>query len=78
MFSTTILSGIGVYGIATLIAEYDGPLALFVRLRNVAKVTRCNVCLAVWLGIPVALLANIGVLGYLATIGIVILTERLT
>lgn len=65
------------YGISKLITSYDGLWGVFLRLRD--KFTtpfNCTVCTAVWVAVPIALFAGVGILGYLAIIGAVILIER--
>jgi len=72
-----IFAALATFGVSALISNYDGPMGVFVRLRSHVAATRCCVCLSVWLGIPIALLTGVGVVGYLAIIGTVILIERL-
>ena len=70
-----IIATLGTYGPSTLLAEYDGPLDILSKLRK-RGLPDCAVCLAVWIAIPVSYFAGIGILGYLAVIGGVILLER--
>jgi len=65
------------FGVSALISNYDGPQGVLVLLRAHVAAARCCVCLSVWLGIPIALLTGVGVVGYLAIVGTVILLERL-
>jgi hypothetical protein len=67
---------IATYGIATLLAEYDGPFNVLSKLRN-RGMPNCNVCMGVWIAIPLALFLEIGLIGYFVTIGGVVILGRL-
>lgn len=75
-----IIASLATFGLATLIADYDGPAGILLKLRKAdkTKLTHCNICLGVWLAIPISLLAGIGLVEYIAIIGIEIIIERLT
>lgn len=70
----------GTYGIATIVADYDGPFGVFERLRRsrLAKLFACNVCLMPYAAIPLALGLDVGLYGYLAAIGLGVILARLT
>lgn len=72
-----LITALATFGIAALVANYDGPYGIIARLRSKLTVAQCTVCLGVWVAIPLALFTDIGVLGYAAVIGIIILLERL-
>lgn len=73
-----IISSIATFGISALISNYDGPGEILFKLRKKVPLTRCTICLGVWAGIPIAYFMGVGIIGYLAIIGLVILVERLT
>lgn len=75
-----LIAALATFGLAALISQYDGPDKMFARLRkrDKSKLTHCPVCLSVWLAIPISILAGIGLVEYIAIIGIVIIIERLT
>lgn len=73
-----VITLLAVFGISALIANYGGPYDVFDRLKSEFKLMRCTVCLSVWVGIPIALLTDAGFASYLASVGGVILIERLT
>lgn len=73
-----LLATMAAFGVSALITNYDGPFNLFIKLRSKLPVFVCCVCLSVWVAIPIALYMNLGLIGYLAMIGAVILLERLT
>lgn len=72
-----LLAVLATYGVATLFADYSGPYDIFVRIRTRLELFRCVICLAVWCSVPISHLADIGFVGWLATIGGVILLERI-
>ena len=73
--SEIIIAALGVYGVSIILAEYPGPFNILEKLRRYRVL--CVICLSVWVAIPVAYLAGVDVLGYLAIIGILILIERI-
>lgn len=79
-----IIYVLAVYGVSTLISDYDGPNNIFYRLRSKysKSALTCTVCLSVWVAlilfIPILLGIGYLVLSPLAVIGGVILLERLT
>lgn len=75
---TTIIAIIGAYGICHLLVHEDGPYNLLTKLRKYVKPFRCVPCSVVYIAIPIALYANIGILGYLAIVGGVIFIDRKT
>lgn len=83
MFLTSfIITALAVYGMSTLIAEYDGPFDIFKKVRGSTKSSlfTCVVCIACWLAIPVTLLGlHVGILWLmpLAVIGAITFGERL-
>lgn len=72
----TFLATFAVYGIAHLVVYEDGPADLFLKLRRMGSLFRCVPCFTVWIAIPFLFLTDIGILGYLATIGGVIVIDR--
>lgn len=73
-----IICALGVYGASVLVSEYDGPLAMFNKLRAKLAALRCVPCASVWIAAPLAFFLGIGITGYLAAIGLVLLAERFT
>lgn len=66
---TIIFCAIGAYGLGTLIADYDGPFNLFVKIRTRGKLFTCSTCLAFWFAIALSLLAGLGFVETIAVIG---------
>lgn len=74
-----IIMTIATFGISALISNYDAPFGLFRNLREVKWLPfHCTVCTACWMAMPITALSGIGIIGYLAVIGGVIIIERLT
>lgn len=73
-----LICSLGVYGASVLVSEYDGPFDVFRVLRAKLAALRCVPCASVWIAAPLAYFTGIGVTGYLAAIGLVLLAERLT
>lgn len=76
-----IAATLATYGVASLVTNYSGPFNAFTSLRKSAKgelksALECTVCVATWVSVPIALIAGVGFLGWLAAIGAVILLER--
>jgi len=69
-----LLNILAIYGATTLIVNYDGPMDIFLRLREEYKVFRCIPCLCVWLSVP--FLFTSGLVVYLAIIGGVIALDE--
>lgn len=82
VFMNIFISILGSYAISTLIAEYPGLNGSFDALRALPKhkalqgIIDCNVCLSVFITIPFAVGLNLGLAGYFATIGGVIILAR--
>jgi len=79
-FLSVLFTALATFGIATLISQYDGVADVFLRLRSIEPLHNflsCTVCLSLWISIPFSVANGIGVIGYFATVGIVILLERL-
>lgn len=74
-----IIASLATYGISALISNYSGIFNLFERLRNryPDSAFHCVVCLSVWVAIPISLAMSIGIIGYLAVVGIVIALDTL-
>lgn len=73
-----IICSLGVYGTSVLVSEYDGPFHIFSKLRARLTAFRCVPCASVWIAAPLAFFLGVGLTGYLAAIGLVLLAERLT
>lgn len=71
-----IIASLATYGVATLVSEYDGAFNVFTKLRSKLPALRCMPCAATWIALPIALFMDIGVMGYLAALGIVVAMER--
>lgn len=71
----TIMAGLATYGVAKLLAEYDGAFNSFSKLRDLFM-PRCAVCIAVWVAIPISIYAHITLLSYLAIIGGIVIMEE--
>lgn len=69
-----LLNILAIYGATTLIVNYDGPMDIFLKLREEHKVFRCVPCLCVWLCVP--FLFTGGLIVYLAVIGGVIALDE--
>lgn len=67
-----IVGGVIVYGLATMLAHYDGPFNIFDTLRLktfetfgehwITEGIHCPVCLGFWLSIPVSILLGSGII----------------
>lgn len=76
-----VIAVVATYGIATVISQYDAPAGLLIRLRSIKYLQSflsCAVCLSVWIAIPIAIYSDLNIIKYFATIGFVIVIERLT
>lgn len=71
-----LYASVATYGLAILVSEYDGLGEVLLKLRRRIPLLRCAVCSAVWLAIPINLLSGTGMLGYLASIGGMIVLDR--
>lgn len=70
---------IATYGLAVLISDYDGPFDILYSLRGrYYRLFSCHVCLSFWIAIPISIMTEIGLIGYLTALGLVILLERIT
>lgn len=74
-----ILGALGVYGMATIVADYDGPFHIFERLRSGAlrSLFICNVCLMPYFALVPTIGLGLGIYGYLAIVGGGVLLARL-
>lgn len=72
-----IIISVALYGVTTLVAEYEGVFGVFAKLRSAITFLQCVPCSAVWIGIPLAFVSGIGLIGYLASIGFVLLLDRM-
>lgn len=73
-----IIAALATYGISKLLVEYDGFGDVFYKLRQIELLSmlNCTVCTSVYIAIPIAFFAGVGVLGYFAILGLVILLEK--
>ena len=73
-----IFAALATYGISALLVEKNGFMDVFLKLREIKWLPfNCITCTAVWIGIPIAIFSGIGLLGYFATLGIIVLIERI-
>ena len=65
-------------GIATLIADYDGPFSLFTKLRTsrIGKLFDCNVCLVPYIALIPLVGLHLTLMEYLAVVGASVLLAR--
>lgn len=75
--SLIIITALGTYGVASLLAEYTGPKNVFVNLRR-KGLPDCTVCLATWLIAPMFLITWLGLGAPFAVLGIVIILSSNT
>lgn len=76
-----IIGALATFGLSSLLSYYSGPFEVFVRLRKKLKALECAVCTSVWVAFIVLALLAYGqyfVVWVFATVGTVILMERLT
>ena len=74
-----LILALATYGVSKLLVEYDGFGDIFYKLRAKSwlSMLNCVVCTSVYIAVPIAIFSGVGVLGYLAILGIVILIERI-
>lgn len=75
-----IIATVATFGVAGLIAEYDGPADVLLKLREKVTLTRCIVCMSVWIApVMLALLAydQYWIVYSAAVVGVIILIERM-
>lgn len=77
-----LITALAVYGISSLITQYDGPFNGFCRLRDrfPSSALHCVVCVSVWLTVPIVLAgvyAGVAFIAPLAIVGFIILLENL-
>jgi hypothetical protein len=68
---------LSVYGISSLLVDYDGPFGIFYRLRNLNRlrsVLRCQVCTGFYLALPFLLFVPFYIV--LAAYGLLILVAK--
>lgn len=65
-------------GLATLVADYDGPFNIFLRLRTsrLGRLFECNVCLCSYLALIPVLGLKMGLMQYLTIVGASVLLAR--
>lgn len=65
-------------GLATLVADYDGPFNIFLRLRTsrLGKLFDCNTCLVPYLALIPVLGLNMGFMDYLVIVGAGVILSR--
>lgn len=77
--SNVIISAVGTYGLATIVADYDGPFNMFDKIRStrLGRLFSCNVCLSPYMALIPALSLDIGFVGYIAAVGGTVILARL-
>lgn len=80
------LAALAVYRLSRMIADEEGPFAVFTHIRNLAPPTHwigrglaCIMCLSVWIALPVALWIDWSInwwLTWLALSGVVVLLRK--
>jgi hypothetical protein len=75
---TTLLIALAVFGIATIMVEYDGPGMVFARLRasRIGKLFGCSVCLVPWFVAVFAVIFGLGVIEALGAMGLAVILAR--
>lgn len=75
-----IIGSLATYGIAVIVANYDGPFNILVKLREskVGSLFTCSVCLSVYVAAFVAIFMGLSFFEYLAILGLAVLLERNT
>lgn len=77
-FLSLVMCILASYGIVTIISAYDGPFGIFVRIRSkFMSLFSCNVCLLPYAALMSFAFTDLGLVGYLATIGGGVLLARL-
>jgi len=73
-----LITALATYGISSIVAHYDGLGQVFMKLRQKYPTSAftCTICLATWVAIPIATHLSIGVVGYLAALGLILIVER--
>lgn len=66
-----ILGVLTTYGLATILAEYDGPAKVFQKIRSskLRPLFECSVCLSPYVALIPVLCLSMGFIEYLAVIG---------
>lgn len=71
----------GTYGLATMIAEYDGPAHLFEKLRSlkyIGPLFRCNVCMSPYFALIFLFGMGLPFLAYLGVVGACVFLARVS
>lgn len=71
-----VIAILATYGVSTLVADYDGPRDIFIRLRKRSKFFECAVCLSPWVAVIPALLIGLSFVEYIAVVGGTIIIAR--
>lgn len=73
-----LFAALSVYGIATMLAEYDGPAMIFSTLRKskIGKLFSCSVCMLPWLTAIFAIALGLDIFESLAAIGLAMILAR--
>ncbi len=73
-----VLTAVATFGVSATLTGYDGPFELFSKFRALIPLFQCTVCLSVWIAMPIAIIVGVGIIEYLAALGLIVLAERLT
>ena len=76
-----IITTLAVYGASKLLAEYDGFMDVFYRIRSIKwlRMLTCVVCTSVWVAVAFSLVFWLGLAVWLlplAIVGVIILIEE--
>lgn len=73
-----IISSLATYGVSSLLTNYEGFHGIFSKLRDKYpdSFLQCLVCTSVIVSIFICFMSGVGILGWLAVIGIIILVEQ--
>ena len=72
-----IIVGISTYAIATYMVEHDGAFNVFKHIRGFGEVFECRECLIVWIAMIPSFVLRTSIMGYIAAIGIALITTRI-
>lgn len=73
-----IIAVAGTYGLATIVADYDGPFGVFEKIRGLGRGFSYNVCLMPYFALIPTLGMGLGFFEYLAIVGTGVAIARVT